>query len=191
MKRLILTGQMGVGKSTLIRHSLGNDSLRAGGFITRRVFENGLLQGYAIAPAASLTDNSIQGQTFLSLTPKPCRHDHVFSQLGTQLLRSAQQASFAVADEFGGLELLVPSFYEQLFTLFRSDVPVIGVMKTPKAARALSEKISLRDDYAQKVQALYAMLKHDPETTFLPVSCLGDPQAVPVIEHWINTYVRR
>lgn len=191
MKRLILTGEIGTGKTTLIQRILGTHACRAGGFITRRVFENGILQSYELAPAAALADSDIKGQSFLMFSPTPVRNDTVFSGSGTQLLKAALQAPYAVADEFGGLELLVEPFYEQLLALLRSDVPVIGVMKTPQAFHALSEKVPLGNDYTAKALELYTLLQNDPETVLLPIPRWNDPYAIKTVQTWTDAYVRR
>ena len=191
MRRLILTGEIGTGKSTLIHKSLGADARRAGGFITRRVFEGHILKGYELAAAAALAESDMTGDFFLTLSPSVQRRDWVFAESGAALLQKAQNAPFAVADEFGGLELLVDPFYEQLLALLRSDVPVIGVMKTDLSVRALSEKIPLGDLYAQRAQSLRAMLESDPETVILPFFHWDDPMAIQMITDWANAHVRR
>lgn len=191
MKRLILTGEIGSGKTTLIRNALGENVYRAGGFVTGRVWENGILQGYALTPAAALAASDIRGQLFLTLSPTPVRNDAIFTKLGVPLLKAALQAPFAIADEFGGLELLIAPFYAQLLELLRSDIPLIGVIKTPRSIRALAEKIPLGEDYAAKAQALYTLLEKDPETLILPVRGWDDPIAAETVRIWVNTHVRR
>jgi hypothetical protein len=96
-----------------------------------------------------------------------------------------------VADEFGGLELLVPEFYEGLVKLLSSDVPTIGVFKTPGAVRALAEQIPLGEDYAQKADALCRLLEADLETLLLPISGWDDNHAIEIVQRWTETYVRR
>lgn len=191
MKRLILMGEIGAGKSTLIRNALGAEVARAGGFVTRRITENGRLQGFDLAPARIWSEPNLPAQRFLDFSQGKRRDDSVFSCFGAVLLREALQAPFAVADEFGGLELLVPEFYENLVKLLSSDVPAIGVFKTPGAVLALAEQIPLGEDYARKADALCRLLKADPETLLLPVSGWDDNHAIETVQRWAETYVRR
>ena len=191
MKRLILLGEIGSGKSTLIRFCLGSDAARAGGFVTRRITENGAVLGFDLAPAAAIWDSNLPARRFLDFSEGQRRDDGVFSGLGVSLLTRALDAPFAVADEFGGLELLVPEFYEGLVKLLTSDVPTIGVFKTPASVRALSEKIPLGKEYARKVDALRRLLEADPETTILPIPGWNDPYATQTVQSWAETYVRR
>ncbi|MFR5782555.1 MAG: nucleoside-triphosphatase [Oscillospiraceae bacterium] len=50
-RRLLLTGPIGCGKSTLIANALGGAIRHAGGFLTLRVIEHGRLAGFDLAPA--------------------------------------------------------------------------------------------------------------------------------------------
>lgn len=191
MKRLILMGEIGAGKSTLIRNALGDDAARAGGVVTRRITEKGTVQGFDLAPAAALWNPTLPAQRFLDFSCGQWRDDSVFSGLGASLLHQALDASFAVADEFGGLELLVPEFYEALVKLLTSDVPTIGVLKTPASVRALAEKIPLGEEYARKADSLRRLLEADPDTLLLPVPGWDDPYATRTVRFWAETYVRR
>lgn len=191
MKRLILMGEIGAGKSTLIRNALGDDAARAGGFVTRRITENGAVQGFDLAPAAALWDPTRPAQRFLDFSEGQRRDDSVFSGPGAFLLHQALDAPYAVADEFGGMELLVPEFYEGLIKLLTSDVPTIGVLKTPASVRALAEKIPLGDEYARKADSLRRLLEADPETAILPILGWDDPNAARTVQNWADTYVRR
>ena len=191
MKRLILMGEIGAGKSTLIRNALGAGAARAGGFVTRRVLKNGRLQGFELAPARIWSDPNLPAHRFLDFSRGKRRDDSVFSGPGAALLAEALHAPFAVADEFGGLELLVPEFYEGLVKLLSSDVPTIGVFKTPGAVQALSEQIPLGDDYARKVDALRTMLEADPETLFLPIAGWDDNHAIETVRRWTEIHGRR
>lgn len=191
MKRLILMGEIGAGKSTLIRNALGSEAARAGGFVTRRITENGRLLGFDLAPVRIWSDPDLPAQRFLDFSRGRRRDDTVFSRLGAALLTEALHGPFAVVDEFGGLELLVPELYESLVKLLSSDVPAIGVFKTPGAVRALSEQIPLGEDYARKADALRTMLEADPETLLLPISGWNDCHAIETVQRWAETYVRR
>lgn len=191
MKRLILMGEIGAGKSTLIRNALGDHAARAGGFVTRRITEKGTVQGFDLAPAAVLSDSTLPGQRFLDFSEGQRRDDSVFAVLGASLLHQALDAPYAVADEFGGLELLVPEFYDELVKLLTSDVPTIGVLKTPASVRALAEKIPLGEEYARKADSLRRLLEADPETAILPISGWDDPNAARTVQIWAETYVRR
>ena len=191
MKRLILMGGIGAGKTTMIRSALEGALYRAGGFVTRRVSEKGVLRGFDLSSPKIWVDAAVPSGRFLDFSRGKYRDDRVFAELGAGLLRDALDAPFAVADEFGGLELLVPEFYNGLMTLFSSDVPTIGVLKTTEAIEALGREIPLGTVYWEKVEALRAMLEADPRTLLLPVSGWNDTFAVQTIQKWVQTHIRR
>ena len=191
MKRhLLLQGEIGCGKSTLIRQALGQSALQAGGFVTLRRTEADRLLGFDLAPAAALADSGLSGQRFLDFTREPCRTDDVFSRYGVELLKNTSGAPFAVADEFGGLELLNPGFYGALLELLKSDVPVIGVFKTPRASEALIRRLRPDSAYPEVYASLRRMLLEDPDTELLPTFGRGDTICAQRLRQWVNTYVR-
>ena len=189
-KRLLLQGEIGCGKSTLIRQALGRDALKAGGFVTLRVTQGNSLLGFDLAPAAALADPELTGQRFLDFTRDPCRNDAVFSRFGAALLQDSLEAPFAVVDEFGGLELMVPEFYSALMELLQSDVPVVGVFKTPEASEALIRRLHPEEAYGEAYRSLRRLLLEDPDTELLETTGRGDAHAEQQLRLWVNTYVR-
>lgn len=185
MKRLFLMGPIGCGKSTMIRTALGNDIFRAGGFLTVRITEGQKLLGFELASPRTPQ----QGHRFLSFENGVVRNDEVFSDFGVGYLQAS--ASFTVADEFGGMELLVDDFYKELLAFLQSGTPCIGVLKTRSAAERLAEAVPMGDTYFQRYRQLLEMLQADPHTQLLSISGWQDTAAAEQITHWVNQYVRR
>ena len=191
-RRLILCGPVGCGKSTLIRGALGAESARAGGFVTLRRQEGGRLLGFDLAPARVLAcpEGERAGRRFLELSDGVTRHDWVFEDYGTALLQDGASSPFAVADEFGGLELLLPRFGRALTALLEGDIPCVGVLKAPEGARALAEKAGLGEEYLKRAAALKDRLERDPDTLLLPTAGRGDRKAEELLRRWADRYVR-
>ena len=183
-KRLFLQGGIGSGKSTLLSEALSGTA--PGGFLTRRKVTDGVLSGFALTPA--FPGHPEQEQLFLSFSGRVSREDSVFSGLGVRLLKEAENHSFALLDEFGGLELLVPEFHQALRSLLSSDLPCIGVFKTRAAAEALSRRVPLGEAYAQRYRELEAWLQSDPDTLLLPFSQESAHHARDMISHWRKDY---
>lgn len=192
-KRILLYGPIGCGKSTIIRNALGKEAEHAGGYITLRVFENDLMTGFDLAPAAALTNPEAlkEAERFLNFTGKPRRDPSVFSGLGRRLLREALEKPFAVADEFGGVELLIPEFMESLRNLLSSDVPCIGVFKTQTASEELIRRLHLGEDYISAYRSLYETLSVDPDTEILSTFGQNDDAVISCVGQWIQQYVRK
>ena len=191
-RRLILCGEIGCGKSTLIKNALGADAIRAGGFVTLRVMRRGRLEGFDLAPAAALADSSrlAEAAQFLSFGDSPCQYDQVFSELGASFLQDALQYPYAVADEFGGMELVIAPFYQALLDLLRSDLPCVGVFKTPAAAEAMRRRLPLEPDYIVRYQEIRNLLEQDPDTELLTTTGRGDRQAEEALARWAAEYAR-
>lgn len=194
MKRLLLEGPVGCGKSTLIRQTPGAASRNAGGFLTQWVTDDaGRLAGFVLLPACALAcpDRRCAGRRFLSFeSGGPVRDDGVFRTEAVRLLREAVRRPFAVLDEFGGFELLVPEFYAALEEFLSGPVPCVGVLKSPPAARALADSLGLARDYAAARARLRRRLDTDPDTQILPTSGRGDGAARAALDAWAARYAR-
>ena len=190
-KRLILCGEIGCGKSTLIRNALGPDAARAGGYVTLRCMNSEKLMGFKLAPARALADPSICGQQFLDFTTGSIRNDQVFAEYGASLLEKYENYPFVVADEFGGLELLVPEFREGLYRLLQSEVPCVGVLKTYRASRALAQRMGLDTDYEKQYKMLREMLESNSQTLLLNTAGRYDTEAEKALFRWADIYARR
>lgn len=189
--KLILLGDIGCGKSSLIRSCLGGDASQAGGFVTLRRGLEKEPTGFDLAPARALLDVQAPRQTFLDFTGQKKRDDSVFSGFGVKLLKEAENHPFSVADEFGGLELEIPEFRQALMTFLSRDIPCIGVLKNEKASAALIRRTRLGGDYAKAYAALRQFLEEDPNTQLLPVTGWADKNAQACLETWANQYIRK
>lgn len=181
-KRLFLLGNIGCGKSSMLCEALGASVSLAGGFRTVRVVEQGRLVGFDL-----LASDGRRGR-FCDLAHGVRRDDTVFSDLGAQLLREAEHHLFALLDEFGGMELLVPEFRAALFAFLQSDVPCIGVLKNEQAVQALLARIPLDSPYEHHLQTLRALLEADPETLLLPTTGWRDEETKAVLRQWVERY---
>ncbi len=186
-KRLFLIGPDRSGKSDMIRRALGNHMSRAGGFRTRREPDGENGPGSFWLTAA---DGSGQREQFLEFVDgKAVTHLDVFSQMGTRLLRQAENRSFAVLDELGGVELLDDGFLRALLELLRGDTPCIGVMKDEGPGSKIMGMmgLNLRGQIARR--ALYEHLHRDKDTLVLRTSGRDDDEVMAILEQWVAEYV--
>lgn len=191
-RRLFLTGASGVGKSTLLRELLGDKIALAGGFVTeRRLAEDGALLGFDIIPAAAAAGvHGLEGQRFLDYSVNPPKADNeVFRNFGVQLLSEAQHYPYALLDEFGGYELLIPQFRNALSQLLNSDVPCIGVIKGAANARELRRRFHFGDKFTAYTKQLHSALKADADTLIIEVRRQGDKKAAEAIKRWAEEYI--
>ena len=186
-KRIFLTGQQGSGKSRLIREALGGRLAGAGGFVTCAMpGENGYAVGYALQPAAAAGGaEGLESRLFLDCRVWPPRHDNeVFRGFGVRLLQEAAYYPFAVVDEIGGYETLIPQFAQALETLLQSDLPLIGALKTPEEAEQWRQLFGLGERLTQRVGALHAALRAESDTRIIDLRETPEAEALALLRSW-------
>ena len=118
MKRhLFLSGPAFSGKSRLIREQLGRNLQNAGGFCTKLCkAPDGSVLGCAMIPTAAAGGvEGLELELFLDMRSFPPSHDsEVFRSLGVRLLEEAAWYPFAILDEIGGIDLIIPQFRNAL-----------------------------------------------------------------------------
>ncbi len=188
-RRLILSGPIGCGKSTLIKNAVCDRAARAGGFITVRARENGELRGFDLMPARALVCPGQEARRFLDFGESGAKRDgSVFSDYAAVLLSQARTAPFAVVDEFGGWELMIPEFREALEAFLRSDTPCVGVLKSLAAAEELDRRIGLGGEYLAAARALREALGADENTLLLETGGRYDTGAEGKLRAWAEEY---
>ena len=190
-KRLFLCGPSGCGKTTMIRNALGAALAEAGGFVTERASgADGKLLGFDLLPAAAAA--GIEGFTplrFLDYTTEPpTRDNEVFRGEAVRLLQEAEYYPFAVLDEIGGFELVIPQFRAQLATFLSSPVPCVGVIKAPAGVEELQARFGLGEKYPALARRLREALENDPDTLVLDLSDSGDEQALRALRDWVEAF---
>ena len=186
--RLFLTGPSGCGKSSMIRRELGNLIHRAGGFCTcRDRDDSGIVRSFSIQSA----DGYGPRDPFLDLSGEQPRIDlEIFSGVGLDYLRRAQEQPFAVLDEIGGVELLDDQFMDGLARYLGGSHPCIGVMKGAGPAGKLVEMMGLTVRYELARRALFEHLRNDPNTELVEMTGPDDPAALNAVRSWASQYAR-
>ena len=161
--------------------------------MTLSLQDQGRRLGFDLAPASALAVSGVQNPRgrFLDFTDgRPVQDSQAFSGLGRVLLTEALGCPYAVADEFGGVELLIPEFREALERLLFSRVPCIGVLKTQAASDALVRHLGLEADYRRAYGEFSEKLYQDPDTQILSTTGRYDDHARQQVEAWVREYVR-
>ena len=191
MKRhLFLSGAGFSGKSALIREVLGPGLEAAGGFCTElSPTESGGLLGCTLFPAAAAAGaEGFEKELFLDLRTDPVRHDsEVFRGTGVRLLEEAQYYPYAVLDEIGGMDLIIPQFRAALDALLCSEVPILGVVKTKEECENLRRLLGPGERFSAFWDRLYATLAADPYTRIIEVGG-GAETARAAAEAWAAEY---
>lgn len=132
MVHIFLTGEIQVGKSTVIDKTIHLLHRSVGGFKTYfgsdRELENRLLyMNSAALPNVYTEENAVvrfrEGCSPTVLTEK-------FNCYGTELIRCAKKnADIIIMDECGNLEQQAGIFQQEIMDALDGDIPVLGVLK--------------------------------------------------------------
>ncbi len=190
-KHLILTGADSAACSEIIKTALGGKLAYAGGYVTEaQLAPGGAVTGYALLPTAGAAGIAgYEAQEFLHCAGAHWTHDNeVFRGEGVRLLQEAQYYPFAVADAFGGFDLIIPQFREALLDVLNADAPMIGVLVDETAGEELRRRLGLGEKYTAYRRALRAALENDAETRLVEVRAPGDADAVRLAAQWAAEY---
>lgn len=191
-KHIFITGPSGCGKTTLIRAVMGDKLAEAGGFITERIQdESGNTCGYDLFPAAAAIVDGFEGERFLTYSSSSSKADNeVFRSLGVRLLQEATYYPYAMLDEFGGFELIIPQFREALLDILNNDaLPCIGVIKGKDNSRHIRKALGLGDKYTAYYNALLSALNNDPDTLLLELTRFNRKKVEETVRHWAEEFV--
>ena len=165
IRHVLLTGEIGIGKSTVLQKTIKALGLSVGGLQSYSLQARGVLPKTLYLRAYG---DRGQGE-FLCELPDgdKSRIAPVFDDLGAKLLLQAQAAhDVIVIDEIGRLERFASAYHQALEACFSGDKPVLGVIRKHKAEWA--DWIRERQDVL-----LLEVTKENRDTLFLQAaSCI-------------------
>ncbi len=190
-KKLFLCGPAFCGKSGLIREALGRQLQAAGGFCTElSAAADGSLLGCTLMPAAAA--GGIEGyekELFLDLRVNPPAHDsEVFRESGVRLLNEAEWYPFAVLDEIGGMDLVIPQFRVALKQLLSSNLPVLGVVKSEENAEQMRQLLGPGQRFLALSDELHRTLREDPDAEWVEIRSDARNEAGAAVTAWVSEY---
>ena len=177
-RRLFFTGDIGCGKSSVISMALGDLLYSCGGFRTRRRTE-GAIHFVLESP------NGKESFVFLDFRgSEPYIDISVFSDAAISMLCGKA----LILDEIGGIDLASTEFCKALFKVFESDVPIIGVLKSPEALKIMSDKLCLPQNAIIFAETLRKKLSLDENTTLYRCG-KHDENALLLAQGWVRKYL--
>lgn len=150
IKHIVLQGEKGAGKSTLIRKLAQEMQCTAGGFLTRAVmnWETGYKDIF-MYPASFIFDPDDQ-DTIARINGKLCGitqngvkevYPEVFDTYGTQLIHSASKKQLIVMDEIGFMEEKAQQFQKAVLSALDENIPVVAAVKAKDISTPFLEAI--------------------------------------------------
>jgi nucleoside-triphosphatase len=128
---IVITGQVGVGKTTMVKHLLQQLSNDWAGYFTERILDGKTTIAHQMVTSDGREEIfAHRDWTHLpQIGPMGVRLE-VFENLGVSILRQARQTSkLIVMDELGFMEEKARHFIQEVITCFDCPVPVVAVIK--------------------------------------------------------------
>lgn len=134
-KHILICGEKGVGKSTLIRRLVEEARLTVGGFCTK-MDENaeGAMRPIYIYPASLPTDQRKRGKENLvgrcgNFGRQKEIFPEVFNALGTAYLQGTPSCQVIIMDELGFMESDAQAFRRAVLQTLDGETPVLAAVK--------------------------------------------------------------
>ncbi|MEA4966055.1 MAG: nucleoside-triphosphatase [Oscillospiraceae bacterium] len=130
LPHILLCGERGAGKSTLIRRLLEENTRPVSGFLTKRLppDETGFHPIYIHPAGMAAPDCSARNRIGDCNTVVHNVSPEVFNTLGVAYLR-ARPGSILVMDELGFMEAGAEAFVRAVFRALDGDIPVLAAVK--------------------------------------------------------------
>lgn len=185
IKHIVLQGEKGAGKSTLIRKLAMEIKCTAGGYLTRAVMnpETGYKDIF-MYPAAYIFDQDNQ-DTIARTNGKRCGitqngvkevYPEVFEEYGTQLIHSASKKQLIIMDEIGFMEEKSQRFQKAVLSAFDGNIPVLASVKAKNISTPFLDAVrshenvrlieldeTNREEVYEQLRLLYTDRKEDPQ----------------------------
>lgn len=133
-RHLLLCGERGVGKSTLIRRLLALSTRPLGGFVTlrrRTPDEKGFYPIYLYDAALPESERRSTAENLAGIcdSHSSVRHSEVFDTLGTRYIKAAPENGLILMDELGFLENEAHVFRRAVLDALDGETPVLAAVK--------------------------------------------------------------
>ena len=190
-QHLFLSGPAFSGKSRLIREQLGRNLQNAGGFCTKLCkAPDGSVLGCVMVPTAAAGGvEGLEQEFFLDMRSFPPSHDsEVFRSLGVRLLEEAAWYPFAILDEIGGIDLIIPQFRNALDSLLDSELPILGVIKSREDSEQMRRLLGPGSRFTAFSDRLFERLAGDPDTELHIIAEDAEKEAADAVAAWSAEY---
>lgn len=132
IRHILITGNAGIGKSTLIKKLLKELQKPVYGFVTLKMAEPGkeTWPFYMFPAAQNEAERMCTEENLLGIRGAKKEHrPEVFDTLGVELIRSAEPDGILLMDELGFMESDAERFQSAVLEALHGSIPVIASVK--------------------------------------------------------------
>jgi nucleoside-triphosphatase len=165
----LLTGRPGTGKTSLIKQSLAEVSVTAGGFYTEEIRNQGIREGFKLITldGHSTTLAHVKIQSRYRVGKYGVDIDALDKVGVSSLQQASQQCELIVVDEIGKMELFSASFREAILKIIDSGQRLLGTIMLSPNPRADA-------------------IKRQPQVKLVLVTGTNHIQVLDGLRHWLK-----
>ena len=194
MHHFFLTGTSGIGKSTLLMEVLQEMEFPISGFFAQRqLLPDGTTGGFRLLPwssSVSLTAPYKAEETdlFIKKSDTGWKKDlSIFQTTAITLLH--EDTPLKCLDEIGGTELLVPEFSNALYSLLKSDVCCVGVIKSPQNLTSMMTRVEMKKQEAIKLHKLHKDMIEQFHSSIVELTAFNQKEVKFALKNFLETEV--
>lgn len=194
MSHFFLTGTSGIGKSTLLMEVLKEIKAPVSGFFAQRqLLPDFTTGGFRLLPWNSSLPLTASYQAdasdlFIKKSDTGWNKDlSVFQTTAITLLN--ENTPLKCLDEIGGTELLVPEFSNALYTLLKSDVCCVGVIKSPQNLTSMMTRVEMKKQEAVKLQKLHKDMIQQFQSVIVELTEFNREEVKLALKNFLETEV--
>ena len=153
-KNLMLIGDRGVGKSTIIRDNVIHCLKNIDGFFSQRILIDGQKVGHRLCDINSVDlynyelniniDNiELIDNVFINKNSDGTFNFNksIFVYEMNRILDKQFKSRLIILDEIGGMELAIEEIKDKLFTILDNNIPVLGVIKSNENLNSMKDNV--------------------------------------------------
>lgn len=92
-------------------------------------------------------------------------------------------------DEIGGTELLVPEFLNTLYTLLKSDICCVGVIKSPQNLTSMMTRVEMKRQEAISLQKLHKDMTQQFHSVIVELTAFNREEVKLALKNFLKTEV--
>ncbi|MDO9535037.1 MAG: nucleoside-triphosphatase [Bacillota bacterium] len=199
---LFLQGDIGVGKSKLIKESLLPYLPKVGGFFVQRIFIGDRYAAFKLNPLHEAEEYELnKNVTSLDLVDnlflysdaqgRWYRNPDVFENSGITCLKKSlvEKKDLILLDELGGIELNCPAFMKEVLNVLNGDIPVLGVLKSTQNAEKMAVNLADKTKISEH-KNFFDYIKLDPRMELLNLNKKNYEEITTIVKDYVEAVLK-